>query len=176
MIKCALLALLGVLSVCFPVGAQQTSPWQRNQSITLEQLSLYRPEVLTTVDGSTLIDGLPMLVLLDGQRLPISTPLGRMGMAWVDPSSAVLLAKVDNHKAQASPEYKAVAPREVTPSRLAPEYISGEVGFLYGRSTGKFGGDTMGTYILGTTGNDKFQISVGAAYEESSVRVPRWAR
>jgi len=176
MIKCALLALLGVFSVCFPVGAQQTSPWQRNQRITLEQLSLYRPEILTPVDSSTLIDKLPMLDLLDGGRLPISTPLGRMGMAWVDLSSVVLPAKVDNHKAQALPEYKAVAPREVTPLRFAPEYISGEVGFLYGRSTGKFGGDTMETYILGTTGTDKFQISVGAAYEESSVRVPRWAR
>ena len=176
MIKCALLALLGVLSVCFPVGAQQTSPWQQTQSITLAQLSLYRPEVLTTVDSSTLIDGLPMLALLNGQRLPISTALGRMGVTSPDLFPVALLASGNKHIANASPEYKAVAPREVTPSRFVPEYISGEVGFLYGRSTGKFGGDTMGTYILGTTGNDKFQISVGAAYEESSGRVPRWAR
>jgi hypothetical protein len=176
MIKCALVALLGVLSVCLPVGAQQTGPSSRSQSMGLEQLSLYRPEILNTVDSSTLIGGLPILGLLDGQRLPISTPLGRMEMAWLGLSPAAPLANVDNHKTTTSPEYKSVAPHEATPLRLTPDYVGGEVGFFYGRSTGKFGGDAMGRYILGTTGNDKFQISVGASYEEWNGRIPRWAR
>jgi hypothetical protein len=176
MIKRPLITVLGVFSVCFSVDAQQTSSWQRTQAITFEQLSLYRPEVLSAVDSSTLIDELPMLALLDGQCLPIATELGRMGMTSPDLSPVVLLANAAKHQANASPEYKAVAPREVTPSRFTPEYISGEVGFLYGRSTGKFGGDVMESYIMGTTGNDKFQISFGASYEEFSGRVPRWAR
>ena len=53
-------------------------------------------------------------------------------------------------------------------------YYGGEVGFLYGHSTGKFGGDDIQTYILGEVGNEKFQITVGASYEESSGRIPRF--
>jgi hypothetical protein len=45
---------------------------------------------------------------------------------------------------------------------------------LYGRWTGKGGGDLMQSYMLGTVGNDKFQISVGAEYEESSGRSARY--
>jgi hypothetical protein len=176
MIKRALLTLLGVLSVCSSAGAQQTNRLEQPEPITLEQLSLYRPEVLSAMDSSTLIAGLPMVGLLDGQRLPISTALGRMGMTSLTFSPVVLLANVDKPKASASPDYKTVAPREITPSLFTPEFVSGEVGFFYGRSSGKFGGDVMGTYIEGTTGNDKFQISVGASYEEFNGRIPRWAR
>ena len=53
-------------------------------------------------------------------------------------------------------------------------YYGGEVGVLYGRWTGKGGGDLMESYVLGTVGNDKFQITAGAAYEESSGRTPRF--
>jgi len=44
-------------------------------------------------------------------------------------------------------------------------YYGGEIGVLYGQWTGKGGGDLMQSYILGTVGNDRFQISVGTAYE-----------
>ena len=47
-------------------------------------------------------------------------------------------------------------------------YVTGEVGFVYGRSTGKFGGDYKEGYIIGQVGNDKVQITVGAAYEDSN--------
>jgi hypothetical protein len=53
-------------------------------------------------------------------------------------------------------------------------YYGGEIGVLYGQWTGKGGGDLMQSYILGTVGNDKFQISVGAVYEESSGRSARY--
>ena len=56
------------------------------------------------------------------------------------------------------------------------DYVGGEVGFLYGRSTGKFGGDYKQAYIIGEVGDDKFHISAGASYEESSWRVPRFGR
>src|SRR5437870_770935 len=36
------------------------------------------------------------------------------------------------------------------------DYVHGEVGFLYGRSTGKFGGELEQGYVIGTVGNDKF--------------------
>jgi hypothetical protein len=63
------------------------------------------------------------------------------------------------------------------PGMMSPSdqvYYGGEVGVLYGRWTGKGGGDLMQSYILGTVGNDKFQISVGAEYEESSGRSARY--
>src|ERR1700732_2523359 len=110
MIERVLFTVLGVLSVCFPVGAQQPSSWQRTQGITFAQMSLYRPEVLSPVDSSTLVNGLPMLVLLDDQRLPIATELGRMGMTSLSFSPLVYVANADNQQASASPEYKAVAP------------------------------------------------------------------
>ena len=56
------------------------------------------------------------------------------------------------------------------------DYVSGEVGFMYGRSVGKHSGDVEAGYILGEAGNDKTQISVGASYERSSARAPRFSR
>ena len=54
------------------------------------------------------------------------------------------------------------------------DYVTGEVGFLYGHSSGKFGGDYMEGYIFGEVGNDRFHISAGASYQEWNGRVPRW--
>jgi len=65
---------------------------------------------------------------------------------------------------------------EVMGSPSAPYYYSVEVGFMYGHSSGKFGGDEFGTYIDGTVGNDKFQINAGASYQEWNGRFPRRIR
>jgi hypothetical protein len=46
--------------------------------------------------------------------------------------------------------------------------VHGEVGFMYGHSSGKFSRDIESGYIFGTTGDDHFQISAGASYEHSS--------
>ena len=56
------------------------------------------------------------------------------------------------------------------------DYVHGEVGFLYGRSTGKFGGELEQGYVIGTVGNDKFSITAGAAVENRSGRVPKFGR
>ena len=55
---------------------------------------------------------------------------------------------------------------EMVSSSGNPVYYGGEVGFLYGRSSGNGGGDLYETYITGTVGNDKFQISAGASYDD----------
>ena len=47
-------------------------------------------------------------------------------------------------------------------------YVGGEVGVLYGRSSGKFGGSEFESYIIGTVGNEHVQISAGASYQEST--------
>jgi hypothetical protein len=56
------------------------------------------------------------------------------------------------------------------------DYVTGEVGFMYGHSSGKFGGDYLEGYIFGEVGNDRIHISAGASYEEWNGRVPRWGR
>ncbi len=54
--------------------------------------------------------------------------------------------------------------------------VSGEVGFLYGKSTGKYGREDFQTYIIGTVGNDKFSITAGYYHQELSGQTPRWRR
>jgi len=58
------------------------------------------------------------------------------------------------------------SPNEMLSSSANPIYYGGEVGFLYGRWSGKGGGDMWETYVVGTVGNDKFQITAGASYDE----------
>jgi hypothetical protein len=50
------------------------------------------------------------------------------------------------------------------------DYAHGEVGALYGRSSGKFGREVEQGYFIGEVGDDKFHISVGASYENSTRR------
>ena len=170
MMKRALL-VLSAIAFCFPVGAQQ---------ITLEQLSLYRPEILSTADCSTLLQALPMLTLLDGRCLPGSSELGQMGMTPVDFFSDVSFSVAEVDRIIVRPDHSKDSGKDVPAEAMNPPsdpiYYGGEVGFLYGHSSGKFGGDLLETYMLGTVGDDKFQITVGASYEESNGRVRRWTR
>ena len=176
MIKRALLVALGFLALCFPVAAQQTN--RTDEFDAAAALALYRPEIFATVDSAVLVRDLPMLTFLDG-RLPGSTALGRMGTAPVMnlPVALVSAAKVrKGNAAQVSGKDGKDSSAEVMTAPSAPYYYGGEVGFFYGHSSGKFGGDEFGTYIEGGVGNDKFQINAGAAYQEWNGRVPRRPR
>lgn len=52
------------------------------------------------------------------------------------------------------------------PSRIQ---FGGEIGFLYGKSTGSgFGREDFAGYIIGTVGNDKFSITAGYYRQETS--------
>src|SRR5947208_12615888 len=57
------------------------------------------------------------------------------------------------------------------------DYVHGEVGFLYGHSSGgRNSASTESAYINATTGNDKFQISVGGFYENTNFDFQRRGR
>jgi hypothetical protein len=61
----------------------------------------------------------------------------------------------------------------------APDKVrfGGEMGFLYGKSTGSgFGREDFAGYIIGTVGNDKFSITAGYYHQETSFSGPRWRR
>jgi hypothetical protein len=136
----------------------------------------YRPELFATVDGSGLLQQLPMTGFLDG-RMPGTTALGRMGTAPVGNFPVALVSAQPQPRVKGSSvsgpvkdpkdgkEYSSVESLAVEKASLV--WTGGEIGFMYGHSSGKFGGDELSTYILGGVGNDHLQINVGAGYEES---------
>ena len=172
--------VLGLAGVSFPLLGQQVTP--ANDFEAASTLALDRPEIFSTVDSSVLVHNLPLMELLDG-RLPGSSLLGRMGVAPVANFPVALMSALpaQNRRASATAwrdEKDAKdAPSEVMALKGSPQlYFGGETGVFYGRSIGRHGGDDFGSYIEGSVGNDKFQLSVGASYEESNVRLPRWGR
>lgn len=185
MIKRALLAVLGSLSLCLPLAAQQTE----DKTITREQsrstgsldtaaaLTLDQPDVFSTVDSSILIHGLPVPTLLDGRRFPVWNELARMGMAPLDLFPVAFLSAVEAPKVDPSPIQGTDSLGELDNLRLNRGlYASGEMGVFYGTTTGKFGYQTKQSYIVGTVGNDRFQITAGVSSEESSGRIPRFGQ
>jgi hypothetical protein len=137
----------------------------------------YRPELFATVDGDALLRNLPLTGFLNGS-MPGSTSLGRMGTAPIANFPIALVSAEPKHprgKANSvsgpvidpkdGKDYSSVESLAMEKASLS--WTGGEVGFLYGHSTGKFGGDLFSTYITGGVGNDHMQINVGAGYEES---------
>jgi outer membrane receptor protein involved in Fe transport len=188
MMKRALPAVIAFLALS--LAAQNTVRAQQfgDETITREQLqiagtfdtvpalSLYRPDIFSSVDGSVLIHGLPVLTLLDGRRFPISGALGQMGMTPLDLFPLAFLNAVEVQKVGASPMHGTDAPGGEVNLRLNRNYSGGEMGVFYGKSGGKYGREDFQAYIIGSVGNDKVQITAGAAYEESSGRIPRRGR
>ena len=61
------------------------------------------------------------------------------------------------------------------PSRIQ---FGGEIGFLYGKSTGGngFGREDYAGYIIGTVGNEHFSLTAGFYRQETNFSGPRWRR
>jgi hypothetical protein len=189
MIKRAFPLVLGLLTMWLSAFGQQTperSAWVGNKNAMQKELhtpiesdvasalGLARSDVFATVDGSILIHSLPVLSLLDGRRPPISA-LGAMGRTPLDFVPLALLNRVDGPRI-AAPLYESDAPDGIVDLRSNRMWSSGEVGYSYGKSTGKHGGEATAAYMIGTVGNDKVQITAGVSYEESNVRFPRYTR
>lgn len=188
MIKRALPAVLGFLALCLPLAAQETyRPEQSaDETITLEQLqktgatdiasalALYQPDSFSVSGNSVLIYGFPTLALVDGRRFSISGPLGRL--TPLDFFPVAFLGAVEVQKINASPMKGTDSPGGVVNLWLNRSLAGGEFGVFYGKSSGKFDLEEKQAHILGTVGNEKFQITAGAAYEESSGHVPSLGR
>ena len=165
MFKRLLPVIIGALGFCLPAAAD-TSP----------ALELNRQDLFSEVESATLVQSLPVLTPLDGRRFSAWSELGRMGMTPFDVFPVAPLDAVEVRKARVSARYGSERPVGVADLRVNRLQTSGEVGFSYGKSTGKYGHEEMQAYIIGTVGNDKFQITAGAAYGESSGRFPRFGR
>ena len=164
--KRALSAVLAWLALSFPLAAQQRFD---SESTFL----FYRPEIFTSVDSIALVRELQMTEFLDG-RLPGSTALGQMGTAPVANFPVALVGSTPRQKGNGTAtsikdpkdgkDYSSAEAMALEKASLV--WTGGEIGIFYGHSSGKFGGDEFGSYIVGGVGNEHLQINVGASYQE----------
>ena len=157
MTKRALAAAMGIVSVCSPLLAEQT----------------YRADIATALNSSSFY--VPSLTLSDPQLFSFLNPLETRTPDFLPPLLAMELPQRATARASAT-SLQDSSKEVVDVRRPLLDYAGGEVGFMFGVSTGKFGGTYEAGYITGGVGNDKFQINVGASYENWNGRGPRWGR
>ena len=163
MAKRTLSAVAGFLGLCLPMSAQQID----------------RPDILSALNNSSL--HVPSLTLSDGRLFSFSGAVAPpLLFNWMEPTLPDFLpasSTTEPKRVTAWPAPPKDSSKEVVDVRQPNpfDYASGEVGFLYGTSTGKFGREVEQGYFIGDVGNDKFHITVGALYENSSGRFPRFS-
>jgi hypothetical protein len=185
---------LGLFGALLPAVAQQphrsiSREQSRSKSVSNAplSLSLYRPKNSAAADSSLLLrNGSVPLWLDEAQvgnggidpRYSFVSQWVQMGFSDLFPAALLSAAPPSAQRPSAGPVHGSDrkdlgadgkdSPAEMQNSSLDPVYYGGEVGVLYGRWSGKGGGDMWQTYIMGTVGNDKVQITAGASYDEWS--------
>jgi hypothetical protein len=158
MMKRALLAVTALVGLCQWLPAQ--SP---------EQL-FYGPGGL---DSSVIS---PWASLENRNQFFFSSAFGSMRatrefLPAFDPSAPLSSAYV-------SPDNKSSIDRIVDLRAPSSIQFGGEIGFLYGKSSGSngFGREDFAGYVIGTVGNDKFSITAGYYRQETTFSGQRWRR
>ena len=188
MFKGALFLALGFFSVCFPVVAQQAKHSRAVQhhvsSSALKPLdvasNIYRPNVMNG-SSSILFHNGPVHAWSDGAQLATETALVQIGMAPLGLFPVTYFAPSDvrsapitkpsaasNSRSQMAATDGKDLPDEMITSLSNQVYYTGEVGFIYGRWSGKGNGDYWQNYVSGQVGNDHLQINAGASFENWS--------
>jgi hypothetical protein len=195
MFRRALAVATGLVAVCFPVAGQQANPpgATKDRAAAFEQshaagvldrafaLSLYQPKILGPKNSSLLLNKGRVLAWSDGGRLASENALASVGMASLnlfsdayfvpDTFGQAPVRKGSALSGSRSENFGSDA-KDLPGELMAPPsdliYYGGEIGILYGHSIGKGSGDMLETYIQGVVGNEHFQITAGAAYEQSS--------
>ena len=161
MTKRALFAVVGFAGLCLSAFAPQA---QGVEKASFDEATLERSSVM-----------LPKLSLEDRDQFFFST-----GFGWLRPTAAYLPAhypwepQYGNYQGKPSrrnPVEDIVELR--APSRI---HFGGEIGFLYGKSSGDYGREDLAGYIIGTVGNEKFSITAGYYRQETTFDVPRRRR
>jgi hypothetical protein len=196
MFKGALFLALGFFTVCFPVVAQQAKHSGARQHRVagsavmpfdaVSNFSLYRPNVVSVSNASLLFHNGPVRAWSDGGQLASETALAQIGMAPlglfpmtylapsnVGPVTTTKLSAASNSRSQMVVTDGKDLPGEMISSPLNQVYYTGEVGFVYGQWSGRGNGDYVGSYVWGQAGNDKFQITAGASFENWSGSSPK---
>jgi hypothetical protein len=157
MTKRAFFAVAGFLGLCLPLMAQPTN----------------RPGALETLDDSVVC--FPSLTLLNRGPFSFASALETASRDFLPPLNMANITARPRRAAAATAADDS-SKEVVDVERPLFDYATGEIGFFYGRSTGKFDREVEAGHIFGEAGNEHFQISVGAAYEHFSGRVPRFGR
>lgn len=170
MARCVLFAGVGLFGLCFPMPAHASDRSARSEILALQPTgasSFWRG--LTDSPN-----GFSSLALGDASLFSFSTGY----TSTVNPPVHFLpgLPTAQSPRANAPGISDKDTIDKLELSRPSPVYVSGEVGFLYGISTGKHGGDFSQEYIVGEVGDEHFHISVGASHEESNLRGSRFSR
>jgi hypothetical protein len=196
MFKGALFLALGFLAFCFPVVAQQAKHSRATQNRGAASaasifehgstLALYRPTVVSASNASLLFHSGPVRAWSDGGQLASETALAQIGMAplglfpvtYLVPSNVGPVPTTKPGAASSSRSQMVATDGkdlsdEMISSPLNQIYYTGEVGFVYGRWSGRGNGDYWQNYVWGQVGNDKFQISAGASFENASGNSPK---
>ena len=192
MVQRALCVALGLFVALLPAVAQQphrsiSREQTRSNSVSNApfSLSLYRPKNSVAADSSLLLHNGSVPLWLDGAQVnnggiypdySFVTQWVQMGCSDLFPAALLSDGPRSAQRPSGGPVHGSDgkdlgadgkdSPDEMLSSPLNPTYSGGEVGVLYGRWSGKGGGDMWQTYIEGTVGNDKFQITAGASYDE----------
>jgi hypothetical protein len=181
MVKRAFCVALGLVGACFPAIAQQPNrpEWPTGAFDPAFALNVYQPRTPGAADGFLLFRRGPVRTWSDGGWLANENALSQMGMMSLDLFPAAFWPPgvfaggsgtnghgVRNSQPQNSGADGKDSADQFIEAPLNRVYFGGEVGFLYGRWSGKGGGDMWETYVVGTVGNDKFQITAGASYDE----------
>src|SRR2546430_104212 len=195
MFRGALVFALGLFGVCFPLVAQQAehsgSTHHRVASAVtpldgVSNLSIYQPQILNGSNSSLLLHNGPLRAWSDGAQLVSESafvqigmaPLGLFPVAYLAPSDVgpVPVRKL-NTSSNSRPGNLAAhgedLSSEMISSPLNQVYCTGEVGVMYGQWGGKGSGDYVGGYVWGQAGNDKFQITAGASFDNWSGSSPK---
>ena len=116
---------------------------------------------------SSAFSGLPPVTLADQDRFSFMTALNwHTSTDYLPPFNPTepqrAAAEAKDHRNSSDPDNVA----EIRTSN--PVYVGGELGFTYGRSTGKNGYEFEQGYILGEIGTDKFHLTIGMSREHVS--------
>jgi hypothetical protein len=157
MTKRAVLVVAGLLGVC------QWLPAQPPGAVLFNNGLFDQPSISS-----------PWLSLESQDRFMFSTAFGSMRatepyLPTFDPSAPLSTAYL-------SPDNKSSVDRVVDLRAPSNIQFGGEFGFLYGKSTGKYGREDVAGYIIGTVGNDKFSITAGVYRQETTFNNSRWRR
>ena len=165
MAKRGVLVVAGFLGLCFSSFAQQTD----------------RADFFRTLNSSDL--PFAWLTLSDAQLFSFSgAVVPPLLFSWMETTSPVdvvlptIIVKAPPGATAYAEPLDDSSKEVVDVQRSHSYYAGGEMGALYGRSSGKFGREVEEGYIVGGVGDDKFNITVGAGWEHSSGRVPRFSR
>ena len=181
MTKRGLFPVVVFLGLCFSLAAEQASgsPSGPGGPFTLAQLRgmaaanngsvLFQPTLFNSLDNP--VFGLPFP---NRDVFSLATTFNLVGTA---PQSFLPFSPAIESPVARLPETAAKdSSNRLFDVRPNFDYVTGEVGFVYGRASGKFGGDYKEGYIIGEVGNDKFHITVGASYEDWNGRTLRLGR